>query len=174
MTKTITILTFVLVILGLVVLSSAGIVEGQKKFGSSYYHVTHQLLYGVLPGAILFFLFSRLNFKFWRTISLPLLICVIGLLVMVFVPGFGYGLRGAQRWVAVGSLTFQPSEFLKLALVVYLSAWFGRSASGAGMSGRPGVGGKTAFSLAPFILILGFSGVLLISQPDMGTLIVVT
>ncbi|MEX1063802.1 MAG: FtsW/RodA/SpoVE family cell cycle protein [Candidatus Paceibacterota bacterium] len=163
--KILTALTFVLVVFGLTMLSSAGIVDGQKTFGSSYYYLGHQLLFGVLPGLALFFIFSRINYKFWRKISLPLLLVTTGLLVLVFVPGVGYGLKGAQRWVDIGFFRFQPSEFLKLALVVYLAAWFSRH------DGRMNSG---SYSIAPFFLVLGFAGLLLLLQPDMGTLVLVT
>lgn len=162
--KMLTILTFLLVIFGLVMLSSAGIVEGHNKFGSPSYFLVHQLLYGALPGAALFLLFSRVNYRFWRKIALPLLIVVTGLLVLVFVPGIGYGFRGAQRWVGFKFFSFQPSEFLKLSLIIYLAAWFGR------YEGRINVGLR---SIAPFFLVFGFAGLLLLLQPDMGTLILV-
>lgn len=162
--KMLTVLTFLLVIFGLVMLSSAGIVEGQKRFDSPSYFLVHQLLYGALPGAALFLFFSRLNYKFWRKIALPLLIVITGLLVLVFVPGIGYSFGGAQRWVSFKFFSFQPSEFLKLALIIYLAAWFGR------YEGRINVGLR---SIAPFFLVFGFAGLLLLLQPDMGTLILV-
>ncbi|MBI2063322.1 MAG: putative lipid II flippase FtsW [Candidatus Yanofskybacteria bacterium] len=162
--KTLTILVFILIVFGLVMLSSAGVVEGQKRFGSPSYYFLHQFLYGVLPGLALFLLFSRINYKFWKKIALPLLVAVIGLMVLVFVPGIGYGLRGAQRWLDLKIFTFQPSEVLKLSLVIYLAAWFSR---------RDGRIGERIQSLAPFLLVLGFVGVLLLSQPDMGTLVLV-
>ena len=163
--KTLTILIFILIVFGLVMLSSAGVVDGQKRFGSAFYYFLHQLLYGVLPGLAFFFLFSKINYKFWKKIALPLLIAAVGLMVLVFVPGIGYGLRGAQRWLNLGLFTFQPSEVLKLTLIIYLAAWFSRR-------DRQIDGGPQ--SLAPFLLILGFIGLLLISQPDMGTLILIT
>ncbi|MBI2669692.1 MAG: putative lipid II flippase FtsW [Candidatus Yanofskybacteria bacterium] len=163
--KTLTILIFILIVFGLVMLSSAGVVEGQKRFGSASYYFTHQLLYGVLPGLALFFLFSKINYKFWKKIALPLLIVAVGLMVLVFVPGVGYGLRGANRWLNFGFFTFQPSELLKLTLIIYLAAWFSRRDRQIGGSPQ---------SLVPFLLVLGFIGLLLISQPDMGTLILVT
>src|SRR3989344_1076141 len=163
--KTLTILVFILIVFGLVMLSSAGVVEGQKRFGSASYHFLHQLLYGVLPGLALFFIFSRINYKFWKKVSLPLLLVVIGLMVLVFVPGVGYGLRGAQRWLDLHLFTFQPSEALKLAMVIYLAAWFSRRET------RVNEGPQ---SLAPFFLVLAFIGILLLSQPDMGTLVLVT
>lgn len=163
--KTLTILIFILIVFGLAMLSSAGVVEGQKRFGSASYYFVHQLLYGVLPGLAVFFLFSKINYKFWKKVALPLLIIAVGLMVLVFVPGVGYGLRGAQRWLNLGLFTFQPSEILKLTLIIYLAAWFSRR-------DRQIDGGPQ--SLAPFLLVLGFIGLLLISQPDMGTLILVT
>lgn len=163
--KTLTILIFILIVFGLVMLSSAGIVDGQKRFNSSYYYLIHQLLYGVLPGLALFFLFSRINYKFWKKIALPLLIAVVGLLVLVFVPGVGYGLRGAQRWISLGFFTFQPSEILKLVLIIYLSAWFSRR------DGHIDGGPQSAI---PFFIVMGFVGILLLLQPDMGTLVLVS
>jgi len=163
--KMLTILTFILVVFGLIMLSSAGVVEGQKKFGSSYYYLIHQFLYGALPGAVIFLLFSRINYKFWRKVALPLLIIVTGLLVLVFVPGIGYSFKGAQRWVGFKFFSFQPSEFLKLALIVYLAAWFSR------YEGRLNAG---LHSIAPFFLVFGFAGLLLSLQPDMGTLVLIT
>ncbi|MBI2063479.1 MAG: putative lipid II flippase FtsW [Candidatus Yanofskybacteria bacterium] len=163
--KTLTILIFILIVFGLAMLSSAGVVEGQKRFGSASYFFVHQLLYGVLPGLAIFFLFSRINYKFWKKIALPLLIVAVGLMVLVFMPGIGYGLRGANRWLDLRLFTFQPSELLKLTLIIYLAAWFSRR-------DRQIDGGPQ--SLVPFLLVLGFIGLLLISQPDMGTLILVT
>lgn len=163
--KTLSVLVFVLVVFGLVILSSAGVVDGQKKFGSPYYYLFHQLLYGILPGLVLFVIFSKLDYKIWRKLSLPILILGLALLVLVFVPGVGYGMKGAQRWLSLKFITIQPSEFLKLALVIYLAAWFSRERQSHI---------HDTYSVAPFFLVLGFIGLLLIRQPDMGTLGVVT
>lgn len=163
--KTLTVLIFILIVFGLIMLSSAGVVEGQKRFNSAYYYFTHQFFYGVLPGLALFFFFSKINYKFWKKISLPLLLAVTGLMVLVFAPGIGYGLRGAQRWLDFGLFTFQPSEVLKLTLIIYLAAWFSR---------REGRIDGSVQSAVPFFLVLAFIGALLLFQPDMGTLALIT
>ncbi|MEK7506589.1 MAG: putative peptidoglycan glycosyltransferase FtsW [Patescibacteria group bacterium] len=163
--KTLTILVFLLTVFGLVMLSSAGVVEGQKKFNSAYYFFNHQLFYGVLPGLILFFIASRMHYRLWRKLALPILILAIGLMVMVFIPQFGLTIKGARRWVDLGFITFQPAEFLKLAVVVYLAAWFGSRGSQAMSQPR---------ALAPFLLVLAFVALLLILQPDIKTLALVT
>src|SRR3990167_7741252 len=118
-------ITLILLVFGLIVLSSAGIVEGQKKFGSSYYYLNKQILYGVLPGLLLFFLFSKIDYKFWKKISMPVLFVSLVLMIFVFIPDIGIGLKGANRWVSLWGMSFQPSEILKLAMVIYLAAWFG-------------------------------------------------
>lgn len=155
------ILTGVLVVLGIVMLSSAGIVDAERRFGSPYYYVWHQILFGVLPGVIAFYILSKINYLKWRTLALPLLLVAIVLMVLVFIPGLGILLNGARRWIDVGPVTFQPAEFLKLALIIYLAAWF---------SGKYKQSQEQAYALVPFILILVLIVGLLILQPDLGTL----
>ncbi len=154
----------ILAIFGLAVLSSAGIVDAQKKFGSSYYYFYHQLLYGIGPGALIAYLLSRINYHAWRKLSLLILFVALALMTLVFVPSFGYGAKGAVRWLNVRGFIFQPAEVLKLSLIIYLAAWFG---------GRNDRMKNWIYGAAPFFIVLGFVTVLLAMQPDIGTLIVV-
>jgi len=155
------ILIGVIALLGLIILSSAGVVEGQEKFGSSQYFLIHQILYGLIPGIILFVFASKLKYTFWRKISIVMLLGTIALLVLVLIPQLGFSVKGAQRWLRLGPISFQPSEFLKLGIIVYLAAWFSR---------RDDKMKDWTYSAAPFFLILGFISLLLIMQPDIGTL----
>lgn len=155
----------ILIIVGLAVLSSAGIIDAQKKFGSPYYYLNHQLLYGILPGLALMYVFSKIDYKVWKKFSILMLFAVLVLMIMVFVPRFGLGLRGASRWINLMGLTFQPSEILKLSLIIYLAAWFG---------GRDARIKNWTYGMAPFFLVLSFIALLLALQPDIGTLIVVS
>lgn len=164
MEKRLLFITLILLVFGLVILSSAGIVEGQKKFGSSYYYLNKQILFGVLPGLLLFFLFSKIDYKFWRKISSVVLFGTLLLMIFVFVPDVGIGLKGANRWVSLWGLSFQPSEILKLAMVIYLAAWFGS---------RDGRLKNWSYSTAPFFIVISFIGILLAMQPDVGTLAVI-
>lgn len=165
MTKILTWNILILIIVGLIILSSAGIIDAQKKFGSSYYYLNHQLLYGILPGLALMFLFSKIDYKIWRKLSLLMLFGVLFLMIMVFMPRFGLGLKGASRWINLVGFTFQPSELLKLSLIIYLAAWFG---------GRDQRLKNWVYGMAPFFLVLSFIGILLALQPDIGTLIIVS
>jgi len=153
-------LFFILLIFGLVVLASAGLIDAQRRFDQPYYYLWHQLLYGVLPGCLVMFLFSKMPIARWRTFALPILVIAIGLMVLVMVPGIGLSIKGASRWLDLRIVTVQPAEFLKFALIIYLAAWFG---------GRHEHAHKIV-ALVPFLLILGFVGFLLALQPDFGTL----
>ncbi|MBP9822506.1 MAG: putative lipid II flippase FtsW [Candidatus Pacebacteria bacterium] len=154
----------ILIIAGLAILSSAGIVDAQKKFGSAYYYFFHQLLYGIAPGILLAYILSRIDFKIWRKFSLPILLVALGLMTLVFVSHFGFGAKGATRWLSIGGIVFQPAEILKLSLVIYFAAWFG---------GRHERTSHWLYGAAPFFIVLGFAGLLLALQPDIGTLLVV-
>ncbi len=158
--KAIVILTSILAVFGLAILSSAGVIDGQKRFDSAYYYVIHQCIVGVLPGALLFYIFSKINYKHWKVVALPLFLLVLVSMVLVFVPHLGVSINGARRWIHLG-MQFQPSEFLKLSLVLYLAAWF---------STRERDIGHLSKAVVPLLLILGVMGILLILQPDMGTL----
>ena len=126
--------------------------DGQKKFGSSYYYLNHQLLYGVLPGLAGMFILSRINYRFWKKISLFILIGSLALMIMIFMPGFGHGLKGATRWINLGALSFQPSEILKLSLIIYLAAWFGN---------RDERTKRWSYGIMPFLIVLAFVVLLL-------------
>ncbi len=165
MTKVLTWNILILMIIGLAMLSSAGIIDAQRKFGSSNYYLYHQLLYGLLPGLVLMYALSKIDYKIWKKLSILILFGVLALMIMVFMPSFGLGLKGASRWINLVGITFQPSELLKLALVIYLAAWFG---------GRDERLKNWLYGMAPFFLVLGFIAVLLALQPDIGTLIVVS
>ena len=155
----------ILLVFGLTMLSSAGIVDAQRKFGSSYYYFYHQLLFGILPGLLLAYLISRVKYDIWRKISLPILFGALFLMALVFVPGLGYGAKGAVRWVSLGGFVFQPAEILKISLIIYFAAWFGSRYDRLKSWG---------YGLAPFFIVLGFVATLLAKQPDVGTLIVVS
>lgn len=165
MAKSLFWIILILTIFGLVVLTSAGIIDAQKKFDSPYYYLYHQLLWAVLPGFIFMFVLSKINYKIWKKLSLLVLFVALGLMALVFVPQFSHGLKGAVRWLDFRGIVFQPAELLKLALVIYLAAWF---------SGRDERIKNWVYGMAPFFVVLAFAGILLAMQPDIGTLIIVS
>lgn len=151
----------VLIVVGTLILASASIVLSQKRFGSSFYYILHQLAYGGLIGVILMAVFSRVHYKNWRKFSLPFLIISLFLMTLVFLPSLGFSSGGARRWLSLGPIIFQPSEILKFAVIMYLATWLDTK--------REEV--KTvSYGFFPFIVMISIVGVFLVMQPDIGTL----
>ncbi len=150
-----------LIVFGLVMISSAGIVYSKTRFGDPYYFLKHQLFYGVIPGLIALYFIQKIHYSFWRKISVLMFLASVVFLVLVFVPGLGTKIYGASRWLKLGPFSFQPSEMLKLSIIVYLAAW---------LSGRKEKVQDFFEGLVPFLAIIALVSFLLIKQPDMGTL----
>ena len=96
-----------------------------------------------------------------------LLLSSLGLLLLVLVPHFGVSVNGARRWFAVGPIQFQPSELVKLALVLYAARYLADNPRRVNGSRGPGA------LLAPIAVVAGPACVLILLQPDMGTMLVV-
>lgn len=154
-------LLIILIVFGLVMLSSASVVLGQTKFSDPYIFLKKQILLGVIPGIIFFYGCYLFDFKFWQKLALPLLIFSLTLMLMVFLPFIGIEHAGARRWIGIGSFSFQPSELLKLAFIIYLASWLKNKRSA-----------NRSLTL-PFLSLLGAISLLIILQPDIGTLIVI-
>ncbi len=153
---------FLLLGIGLVMVASAGVAYGNLRFEDGAFFFKRQM-FGVAVGLVALFVFQGISYRFWKKISIPLFFGAIGLLVLVLIPGIGTTAYGAARWIQLGPIPpFQPSEVMKLALVVYFAAWF----SGKDMLR------KTDFfeGVVPFLLMLGIIAFLVMKQPDTGTL----
>lgn len=150
-----------LVVLGLIFLTSASSVLGLEKWGDSYYYLKHQLRNGFLPGIVCFFIFAHLPYQRLKVLALPCLILSFVLLGLVFVPGLGSSSGGATRWLELGGIRVQPSEFVKLMYLVYLAAWL----EGRGVDRLRSI----KSGIIPFALITSAVGTLIVLQPDLGT-----
>ncbi|KKR49150.1 MAG: Stage V sporulation protein e [Candidatus Magasanikbacteria bacterium GW2011_GWC2_40_17] len=154
----------ILLFFGLLMLFSASSPESYAIFHDPYFLIKRQILLGVLPGVILFYIFSRLDFNFWQKAALPLFLFSLGLLILVLIPGVGGDFGSARSWFSIFGFSFQPSELMKLALAIYLASWLSRLS-------------KEDFtnytkSFFPFLAIVAVIGLLLMKQPDMGTFLV--
>lgn len=149
--------------LGLAVLTSASGPVALQKFDDSYWYLKHQVAFGLVPGVCVFWAMSLIDYRIWRKFALPLLAAAIGLLALVFVPGVGAEWGTTRSWIGVAGYSLQPVEIAKLALVFYLAAWFERRVSG----------GRYEAGLLPFLGILGLVALLIMKQPDLGSLTVI-
>ena len=152
---------FVLLAGGLLVLGSASMVLSQKTFGTIGYYFLRQVISGGIIGLLALFITSKIPYRTWRRLALPLMIASFLLLAAVFLPHVGISAGGAKRWINLGFLSFQPSEILKLAFVVYLASW---------LDSRRHEVSSVSYGLIPFSIMIAIVGVFLVMQPDFGTL----
>src|SRR3989344_1495327 len=148
---------FFLTIFGLFMIYDASSFVAFRDFSDKYHFVKDQSFW-VFLGFLSMTFFANFNYHKLYNLALPLLIVSIVLLFMVFIPGLGLKLLGANRWIDFKLFTLQPSEVIKLSLAIYLSAWFSTKEKGR---------------LSAFLLLIGLVLALIILQPDMGTSIIV-
>ncbi len=158
-----------LIILGIIILASVSASLSLEKFGTTYYFLNHQLLFGFLPGIILAFLAFRIRLDFLKKWAPFLLLINLILLAMVFLPGIGTEVRGAARWLNFGLFSFQPSEFLKLTFILYLASWLASQTRIQKLGGEQAEKGFNQ-TLIAFLVVIGIISLLLIFQPDISTL----
>jgi cell division protein FtsW len=114
-----------LVGIGLSVLFSASYFYSERLMGDPLYFFKKQAAF-VAIGAAAAFVLSRLSLDFIRRAAPVVLLAAFALSLMTFLPGIGTEALGANRWIAVGGASFQPSELVKLALVLYLASIFAK------------------------------------------------
>jgi cell division protein FtsW len=151
--------TIALLVLGTLMVYSASFVVAHNEFNDDTYFLVRQLLW-IGAGGIGLLLASRIDYRRWRGLSLPIMFACIGLLVLVLVPGVGASSYGAVRWIKLGPVQIQPSELAKLAMTLYLADWLAR---------RGRIVAEFLKGLLPFAIIVGIVAALVAIQPDLGT-----
>jgi cell division protein FtsW len=149
-----------LVVLGLVIVYSSSFALGLLAFDDANYFVARQAVWAAIGIALLVTL-MRMDYRWLRAVSpLLMLVAIVGL-VAVLVPGIGVERNGAQRWIGLGPLPpVQPSEFAKLALIIYVSYW---------LTGKDTYVRSFAVGFVPFVLMVGIVAGLVLLEPDTGT-----
>jgi len=155
---------FALVIFGLIMISSASVVVSYENFGVNNYYLKRQLV-SLLIGMSIWILIQNINYQFWKRFARTIFYISLLLLVLVFIPGIGFGHGGANRWIHVGPIFVQPTELLKLTLILFLATWFEEKRFEVRDFKRV---------FLPFLGILAFIGLLVLKQPDMGTLSIIS
>ena len=144
-------------------IASASSVVAYLGHKDSFFFLWRQLAY-ISIGLTLLFITSRIDYRKLKKISLVGLILSVISLIMVFIPGIGMAAGGAQRWIVVGWLTIQPSEFAKLAVILYT----------ADLLTRKKRQGLTLRDLAkPLGIPILIVSSLIMLQPDLGTLLII-
>jgi cell division protein FtsW len=152
-----------ILILGMVMLFSASSVVSYTKFGNTFHYVLSQSV-GLLVGLGLFFIASKIKYDWWKKVAGLMLFLSIILLTLVFIPGLANEYGTARSWINIFGFSFQPSEFVKISFLIYLSTW---------MEAKKGFLNSFTGGVLPFLVILGIISALMLAQPDLGTLFII-
>src|SRR3989344_3237596 len=159
--KTLAILLAVLVLGGAMVFVSAafGILGRGETHVSSV--VFNHLVLGLGLGLVALCIGLLLDYRTWRTFAVNLYVLSLALTALVFVPYLGFEHGGGKRWLDVFGFSFQPAEILKVGAIIMAAAYF------AGIKSKATT---LTYGLGGFLAILALPGIILILQPDLGTL----
>lgn len=152
-----------IVILGLLMMTSASIVISDKQIHQPFYYLYKQLIFLTL-GVSLGVVVMQFEITYWEKIGGYLLLTVMLLLALVLIPGFGHTVNGSARWIGMGPLGFQVSELAKFTIVIYMAGYLLRR--------NAEIRSRLSGFLKP-MMIIGVVSLLLLREPDFGATVVV-
>ncbi|MFQ6021694.1 MAG: putative lipid II flippase FtsW [Acidiferrobacterales bacterium] len=149
--------------LGLVMVYSASISFAQVTLGNSTYYLWHQAA-GVCLGLFFIYVVKHTPVRLWQAAGPYLLLGGMALLVLVLLPGIGVNVNGSSRWLRLGVVNIQPSEFVKLAIVIYVAGYYVRKQDELH---------NFTQGVVIISLVVAAVGTLLLLEPDLGAAIVI-
>ena len=153
-----------LILIGVVMVYSSSSAIAAKNYGTDYYFLKRQAIFAIAGFVVMAFV-RFIPFRLYKTMTYPIMILSIGLLIAIHVTGFGYTAGGATRWIKFGAFSFQPSELARFALVVYLSY---------SLSKKKELLKKFSIGIVPHAIVLGIFIFLIFLQPDFGSVLILT
>ena len=151
-----------LIIFGLLMVYSASNVVALYKYDDSYYFIKRQFIFAAI-GIVAMFIMTKIDiYKISKYTSVIFIISLV-FLILVLIPGIGVVRGGARSWIGIGSLSFQPSEFIKFTIILLFSKYFSKYDKDL-LKFK-----NFLFSLTIIILVFG----LIMLQPDFGTGLVI-
>jgi cell division protein FtsW len=147
-----------LVGIGVVMVYSTSAIIAGDRFGDPYFFLKRQALYAAV-GFFLMILMTLFPYEMFKRFAYPILIFSLLLLVAVLIPGIGHRAGGAMRWLKIQSFSFQPSEFAKLGLVVFLAYLLAKKEEKIR---------SFSFGFLPPVLLSGLVIALVMKEPDFG------
>ena len=156
------IITLAIACFGLCMVWSASVYLGKESFHNTYYFFLRQAIWLVI-GVIAMLFMMRMDYQQLRKYSKTLICVAVVLLIAVFI--IGRRSHGAYRWLGYGPLSFQPSEFAKLILIIYMADVLTRKQEGGEIQKF-----KTGF--IPILIVMSLMSVLVLFEPDLGTAVV--
>lgn len=154
----------VLVAVGIVMIYSASAIYADSVMKDSLYYIKRHLIY-IAIGLVMMVFAMSVDIEKMRAVAKPLMLLSMLLLVVVLVPQISRETAGARRWFKFGPLSFQPSEFAKIALIVYMADFISR---------KEGLIKSFLHGYFPSLIVLGMTVGLVLLEPDLGTAITIS
>ncbi len=157
------IITFLLSVIGIIMISSASIAVGERYFSDPYWFVRRQIIWWVIS-LIFFIIISKINYHFYSKISIFFVLIAIGLLAIVLIPSFSIEIGGSRRWLNLLFFNIQPSEVAKLAVIIFLCDTLNKK-----YRNRSSIKNL----LFPAFVVLVIVTVLIFLEPDLSTVVII-
>lgn len=152
-----------LLAIGIIMVASASMVISERQYHQPFHYLVRQLLY-LGMGFVAVLIIVRIPIDFWRKISAFLILIALLLLLLVLVPHIGRSVNGSRRWIAFGPFSLQVSEFVKLAVVLYMAGFLVRR--------EAEIRNRMSGFIKPMVLFV-LVGILLLLEPDFGATMVI-
>ena len=157
--KLLLILSIILIsLLGLIMITSSSYVWAEYKFNDPYKFLKTQGLFLII-GYILLYFVSKIHYSFYYKNSSKIFFIVLILIILVIIPGIGTVRNGSRSWFGIGNLGIQPSEFMKLAIIIFIAKYLTKN--------------EKNISVLPILLVVGLVFGLIMLQPDFGTGVII-
>ena len=154
----------VLCVFGLIAVYSSSYVLGAAEFKDANYFIKKQLI-SLAIGTVAMVVAMYFDYRYLMRLSPLIMLVALVSLALVLIPGIGHSANGASSWIAIGPLPpLQPSEFAKLAVLIYLSAW---------LAAKGDLLHDLTLGVLPFVGMVGIVGALIILEPDVGTALII-
>jgi cell division protein FtsW len=153
-----------LLLLGLVMVYSASVSIAERATGNSLHYLVRHIV-SVVLGVTGMLIVMRTRARLWETLGPYLLLIGIALLVIVLLPGIGVRVNGSSRWLSLGVVNLQPSELMKLFMVVYAAGYLARKQEELRFFTQ---------GILMLSIVLAVIGMLLLQEPDLGSVVVIS
>ncbi|KMK77118.1 stage V sporulation protein E [Alkalihalobacillus pseudalcaliphilus] len=152
-------LIIALLIIGMIMVYSASAAWAEYRFEDSSFFLKRQLFFAVL-GLVAMIFIMNIDYWTWKSLAKIMIIICFLLLIIVLIPGVGLVRGGAQSWLGIGAFSIQPSEFMKMAMIIFLAKFLSENQKHI-----------TSFKsgLLPSLSIVMVAFGMIMLQPDLGT-----
>lgn len=152
-----------LLVLGLVMVGSASISIAASKLDQPLFYFNRQFIFAVIGIAVAGIVMT-VRLELWRQMAPILLLFGVALLILVLIPGVGHEVNGSRRWLSFGPVNIQVAEIIKLFAIIYIADYLQR---------HHGQLSSSFFKVLAPLMLLGFAALLLLLQPDMGSVVII-